>query len=196
MFDIILVFFFLLMVYLGWKRGFVKAFMRFFGFFISSAIAYLSYKPVSEWLMTTPLAERVNNFIKNDVIHSNQHQTLLNVPLPGEMKMAMEKTINSGINSAVNGTAEALTTLFVSIISMVLVFVLALIAIRILEHMLNGVVKLPGLSFFNKVCGFIIGVINGAICVYVIILLTTALVPFTPWLADMSQKSIITNLIF
>ena len=196
MFDLVLVFFFLLMIYFGWKDGFVKAFMRFFGFFISVAIAYLAYAPVSTWLMTTPLADTIGNFIKKDVIKSGQPSIMLNLPLPEGMKTALQGAVNSGVDSAINDMVLSLTTIFVSLISMVLVFVLAFLAIKILELILNGIVKLPVLSFFNKICGFVMGIINGAICVYLISMLSMALIPFVPWLATMNEQSIIIKLIF
>lgn len=195
MFDIILIFFFLLMVYLGWKNGFVKAFLRFFGIFISFAISYYLYSPVSEWLIKTPLADRIENFIKNDFIKNNSPEVVLNLPLPTGIKMEMENMIESGVESAAEGISAAITTMFVSLLSMVLVFVLAFAGLRIFEFFLSSIVKLPGLSFFNKICGLIVGIINGIISIYLVIIIARALMPFAPWLARMSQNSIITNLI-
>ena len=175
--DIILVAVLALCIFFGWKKGFVKAISGFLTYILSFAIANLCWKWIAGFIGTIP-------FIKNMVTEGvegpvfEEGATFMD-KLQAMMTFFTGDIVQDGnveTTTAVmkNYLAETLTM----IISFVLVFVVALLLLKLIFRLLDSVIKkLPLIKQCNGLLGAIIGFLNGSVWTWAIANIFVALLP-------------------
>lgn len=202
--DLLIVIILLFFVLTGAKRGFVITFFNFFSFIISLVFANMLYPVVSNILrntgglyehLKTSVAETIglNEFIQQtgkaaetQFINSMSLPALIKHPLIENNNPEIYKLLNvSGLEDYICGF---IANLFISAISMIVVFVLVFICIKVLAGLLNILTKLPIINSFNKTGGAIVGLFQGILLLWIIIALSTVF--FTQPLYDMIEPSV------
>jgi hypothetical protein len=101
-----------------------------------------------------------------------------NLPLPGFLKDNIAKNMPSlgniiDVNNIIESISTELSKIVIYIISMILLFIVIRIILLILKHFIKGIAKLPVLKQFDKLGGFIFGVAEGVLVVYIVLAILT-----------------------
>lgn len=159
--DLIIIAFILLSIFLGYRKGLVSLAIGACTFIIALVVTLILYKPVGNLVInTTGIDEMIQNTILekvNDVIAEDS------------------ETSNQLIESAKNGllpeTSKTLANNIVYGGVMLILFIGAKIALRLVKAIANLIAKLPIISQFNKLGGALYGLLRGALLVYVVLMI-------------------------
>lgn len=182
--DIIVIALIAFFAYIGYKKGFVKTVSKLCCLIIAVVVAKILHPIISVYVNESALGD----FIRNKI--SVKADSAL-----GDMPMFL---LDAG-NQAVNSVADSV----ISIITILLIIVVTYFASKIIVMALNLVAKFPGISFFNKLSGFVVGAVVGVFVVYLVIsvLVITDSANVQKWLEDsviaytMYRENFLLNLI-
>lgn len=160
----------------GYKKGFIMAAFHFLPMMIA-LISTKFFTPVAgRMLRGTPLfgslAESIEKGLQLDAVigeaaMESQTQFIQNMALPDFLKDSLLANNNpviynlldvDGIQAYISGF---LANVCINIVSVFLVFVVVFLGMKFLLNALNLVSKLPVLSFFNRIMGFLLGGAKG-----------------------------------
>ncbi|MDR0930232.1 MAG: CvpA family protein [Clostridiales bacterium] len=179
MIDIILILFFILFLFKGYRRGFIAMLLNFASLIVAILSAYLFHGVVADKFMASGLGISLEQKVAAVMQGSDpsKFQTLLPTE---QITQSLSHTIAYGIANA---------------LSMVLIFLVVLIIAKIVCIFLNFAIKTIRLGFINKLAGVLLGGVNGYIAIYVVIMLLAAISPFNTWLANGMNNSIVVKII-
>lgn len=180
--DICVIAIFLFFGISAYRKGFVKACFSSLPMFIALAATYLVQPIANRLIRATPLYES----FKNTVIQSlgleklisetalqSQAEMIQQMPLPDFLKSALIENNNPVVYQILNVSkiedyiGGYLANICINIITVIGVFLIALIAAKFVLAALNFVSQLPILNFFNKIGGLAVGLIQGTIVVWI-----------------------------
>lgn len=185
--DIIFAAVFVLCIFTGYKRGFVKSLTD----LVSNLIAVLAARIISVKLapgiFSAYFEESIYGTIKEKIAPvgdgiTQQAQEALSVIPDGFLSVAgIDKSevigsLSEQVNSGGADVADALMTniflpigtFILRIIIFVIAFVLCLLVMKLISMVLNKLAKLPVLKQANKAFGFVFGAVKGIIIVAVL----------------------------
>ncbi|MFV0313617.1 MAG: CvpA family protein [Anaerotignum sp.] len=160
----------------GYRKGFVIEALSFLPM-LGAFVAVKLFTPVvGRLLRMTPIFGSLSSSISNsmqldETISSAAMQTqtefIQSMALPDFLKNSLLENNNPVIYDLIGAEglgeyiAGFLANVCVNILSLILVFVVAFIAIKFLLNALNFVSKLPILNFFNRFSGMVVGATKG-----------------------------------
>ena len=147
---------------IGYRKGLIRSVFNLGYHFVSLAAAAFSYPMVSKKLSETQLYDKISEYVTQKVSAGG----FINTEALPEF---MRQTAQAGIDAAVENTASSVTDLIVTIISVIIVFVVVKFVLGIASKTLNSFAKLPVIKGFNKLGGFVFGILSGVIIVYVVL---------------------------
>lgn len=167
--DIVLVAVLALCVFFGWKKGFIHAISKFLTYILSFVLANICWKYLAVYIGRLP-------FIKNLVTEGVEGPVFEE----GASFVNKLKTMFSFLSSDViqNGNAENTTAVvnnylaetLTMIISFAIVFIAALILLKLLFRLLDTIIKkIPVIKQINGTLGAVIGLLNGFIWTWAIV---------------------------
>ena len=167
--DIVLVAVLALCVFFGWKKGFIHAISKFLTYILSFVLANIGWKYLAVYIGRLP-------FIKNLVTEGVEGPVFEE----GASFVNKLKTMFSFLSSDVvqNGNAENTTAVvnnylaetLTMIISFAIVFIAALILLKLLFRLLDAIIKkIPVIKQINGTLGAVIGLLNGFIWTWAIV---------------------------
>ncbi len=148
-------------MYIGYKSGFMRSFVKIASYIVSIVISFFMYPAISDLLIKTPLYEKMVDLINQKY----QLQPLIDVPT--DTFGILQNYINQGVQTATAGIAEAIATLLINILAFVIVLILSKLVIRIVGKVFNIFTKLPVIKQFNRIGGMILGGISGVLVLYI-----------------------------
>lgn len=148
-------------MYIGYKSGFMRSFVKIASYIVSIIISFFMYPAISDLLVKTPLYEKMVELINQRY----QLQPLIDVPT--DTFGILQNYINQGVQTATAGIAEAIATLLINILAFVIVLILSKLVIRIVGKVFNIFTKLPVIKQFNRLGGMILGGISGVLVLYI-----------------------------
>ncbi len=148
-------------MYIGYKSGFMRSFVKIASYIVSIVISFFMYPTISDLLVKTPLYEKMVELINQKY----QLQPLIDVPT--DTFGILQNYINQGVQTATAGIAEAIATLLINILAFVIVLILSKLVIRIVGKVFNIFTKLPVIKQFNRLGGMILGGISGVLVLYI-----------------------------
>ena len=181
-FDLILALIFLSSVFFGWRKGLIKTILNLFGTLISMSLAYLLYSNVAGGIAKTSIGRSITEFANKVVDGLDLAKFVSALPVP----KVLTGMITAGAEEAL---PPVLAKFFVSGISMLIIFVIFMIILRVAAFILVTIFKLPILNIFNKLGGLLVGALSGWIWCYLFILLCTFIIPFIPGLQVIMRGS-------
>ena len=175
--DIILVAVLALCIFLGWKKGFVKAVSGFLTYILSFAIANFCWRWISGLIGMLPFIKNmVTEGVEGPVIEEgatffDKLQTALTF---FGSDVAQDGNVETTTAVLKNYLADTLTM----IISFIVIFIIAVILLKLVFKLLDSVIKkIPLVKQCNGLLGAIIGFLNGSIWTWAIANIFVAFLP-------------------
>jgi uncharacterized membrane protein required for colicin V production len=189
-FDIIILIIIIISILSCYSKGLVKSLFGMFGVIVALFIAINLAGSVGSLLRNN---ETVYSFVYSAVssftASSEQPETngiadsissVFSLGSGADLKTQAEAIRQIDIpSSIINGIlsndtaqriiAEYITNFVINVLAVIVVFIVALIALRMLAGILDFIAKLPILNLFNKLGGALIGFLQGIISVWIII---------------------------
>ena len=220
--DIIVLAIFALSIFSCFKKGLVKSLFGMFRIIIALFIAINLAAPVGDFLRgsetvynlvysgvsvfvspgepsaadipsnaesgTGNLAALIQNFSANGTDLRAQAEAIRRIDIPSSIinGILSHETANRII-------AEYVTNLVINIISAILIFIAALLVLKLLAGVLDAIASLPLLNIANKLGGAFIGLVQGAVIVWIIVTVIK-LLPFSEFMVNcyyMIENSVI-----
>ena len=173
--DILVIGIIALFAFIGYKQGLVKVAIKLVSFFIAIIVAFALYKPVSNIIINNT---QIDDNIQNTIIEKITPEGLTkddNLPSDSNITTKLVDTANSSIETIAN----TFTVKLIQIVVFLLIFAIVRIALIFITALADLIAKLPIINQFNKLGGFIYGVLKGLLIVYIIfglLLLTEPLI--------------------
>ena len=169
----------LVLVVQAYRKGFVRAALNFLPMVAALAATRFLTPTVSELLRKTPFFDALTNTVGNglhlentigDAAMQTQTDIIQSMHLPDFLKESLVENNNPviyhllDVESLQSYIAGFLANICINIISVLLVFIVVWLAVKFVLKALNLISKLPVLNFFNRACGFLVGLLKG-LCV-------------------------------
>ena len=166
----------------AWQKGFIRAAFGFLPMLAALVGTHFFSPYVGKFLRGTFLFDTLSDSIRDsmglDAAIENgaiQAQTELieAMPLPDFLKEALLENNNPviyqllDVDSLKGYIAGFLANVCLNILSVILAFLLIYIAVTVVLNALHLFSKLPGLSFFNRLMGFLMGGVKGVFFVWI-----------------------------
>ncbi len=167
--------------FISYWRGFVRACLGFLPAIGAITGSYFTYPYLSRFLrgsfIYTKITESVQaklglETVLNNGVYSAQSEIINSLNAPSFIKDALINNNNSVVYDIldVSGIEEYIAGYIantsINIISVILTFIAFFIVIKLIIRTLDFASELPVLSFFNKSCGFAVGLLEGTFIVW------------------------------
>ena len=168
--DLIIVAIIALSVFLGYRKGLVSLAIGACTFIIALAVTLILYRPVGNLVINTTgidemlqntILEKVNEVMAQDTVQTNQ-------------------LIESAKNGLLPETSKTLANNIVYVGVMIILFIGAKLALRLVKAIANLIAKLPIINQFNKLGGALYGILRGALLIYVVLMIITIIGTVNP----------------
>ena len=157
----------------AYRKGFVRAALNFLPMVAALAATRFLTPTVSE--LFDALTNTVGNGLHlenaiGDAAMQTQTDIIQSMHLPDFLKESLVENNNPviyhllDVESLQSYIAGFLANICINIISVLLVFIVVWLAVKFVLKALNLISKLPVLNFFNRACGFLVGLLKG-LCV-------------------------------
>ncbi len=192
-YDLILIGIIALFTFIGYKQGLVKSAIKILSFLIAIVIAFVLYRPVSNFIINNTT---IDDNIKNTIIEKIKPE---GIDAHQELTEEDKSKLNiAGIASnTIDEIASTFTINLIEIATLLLIFIIVKIGLKFVTVLSDFITKLPILKQINKLGGTIYGIIEGIIIVYTLLAVVYLITPLlnTPIL-DSINESIITKEIY
>lgn len=166
--DLLLIAVLAVCVFFGWKRGFIKAVSGFVTYILSFILANIFWKFIAGFVGALPfLKDMVTEGVEGPVFEegagfTQKLQTMFSFMASDVIQNGNTETTTAVMN---NYLAETLTM----IISFVLIFVVAMLLLKLVFRFLNSIIKkIPLVKQINGILGAVVGFLNGSIWTWAI----------------------------
>lgn len=171
--DAIIVLLILISTYLGYRKGLVSLAVSFIAFIAAIVITVVLYKPIGNLIINnttfdenlqTTIQEKVENIVTKD----EKGNEITN----GLVESAKEGVLPSA--------AKSIAVNIIYGITMIVLFVIARLALLLINLLADAIAKLPILNQFNKAGGILYGLLRGLIITYLIAMIINLIIVFNP----------------
>ncbi len=181
--DIFVVLIVTLFVYLGYRSGFMKTFIKIASYLISIVISFFLYPVLSNFLLKTPIYTKIVDFLSEKYISNGLLETGT-----GDVFGIIFKYLPGSLETATTNITQSLAALILNIFAFIVILILSKLIIRIVGNVLGIFTKLPVIRQFNRLGGSVLGGIVGVLMLYIISAVIILFAPFT------SDSKIITEI--
>lgn len=200
--DILLVCIVIVFVIVGVKRGFIKSAAHFLGAIAAACLSAALGRMAAQWLYDTLFHEALVEKISGTIGSMGTAEAVRNVlgSLPDFIIRALEDAgiteaaLKGGVASQTGQTAELLAASlepvfvgFLKVLTVIALFLLFMVVVRILANVVSAAFELPVLSQLNGLLGGVFGLLLGLLSVWVVL---AALKVFLPMLSSDMQLQI------
>ena len=212
--DIIILIILVAFILFGMAKGLIRTIFNFFSFILSFAIANWLHPHMTNFLRTTGalydslkqyVAEALNlQGIWQETGKAAESALIEALPLPGFIKGPMITGNNpevyklldvSGLEDYIAGFVA---NIILSGIAFILVFLIALITVKVLGHTLDLIARLPVIHSFNKLGGALAGLGVGVVIIWILTAASVLFIarPSLTWLYDALPGSVIAKFFY
>lgn len=197
--DLIVIAILALCILLGYKRGLTGCIIKIFSFFIALIVAAVLFKPVSNIVVSnTQIDENIKTSIvqvfekeENNEEENNEEEN--SSPIVEYISEEVEKATEEKKNEIVDSAATKLSVNIINVLSFIILFIAARIALIFVKALTNLITKLPLIKQCDKIGGVLYGVLQGFVIVFVgfalITFISTMINNYT-WLDAINQSHI------
>lgn len=209
-FDILVVAILLIMVVIGFSRGFIRTLYTFLSFVVTFALTYYFYPYVTRFIMTstsfyTTLSEKISEtfnlseLMNNMMGREEQMNAISSLSLPEQMKEMLVANNNSemfrllGASSFEDYISGMLATWVINLLSFVGLFMVISLLLSIIFGVIDLVSKLPLLNITNKTAGGILGAVFGIGIIFIVMMVISMMITSgarEEWVLLMDQSSV------
>lgn len=173
---------------LGWHEGFIKTVFRLLSLALALALAAMISPVIADHFLekedfvenvTEGLVETLNLEAWEERTEISD-EAIDDMKLPDAIKEQLYEFNDSegfaklAADTAADYVAKVVASIVIRAVCFVIVFAIAFIILFLVSNALNLVVRVPGLSFINKVGGMAIGLVQALIIILVAFALITA----------------------
>lgn len=201
--DVGIIIILLFFVFLGVKRGAVRAFLNFASIIAAGILSSWLGKLIAEFIYTTFVQKGVTDSIAKAMVdNANQigtdsYITAVLQSIPEYIRQSLyafginindlqssigsQESITTWVNSAAGQIERAIAPVYMALISLatiIIIFVLLMIVRKFVVGALCSVFNLPILKQVNGLLGSILGLLEGVIIVFLICLLLHIMLPY------------------
>ena len=181
--DIFVIIIICIFVLTGAHRGFIKTCFGFLPVIVSLIAANELYPGVSKFLRGTALYTNLSEKVAETLDLSGAVQNFVNqsesgiiesLKLPDFFKTSMLENNNPvvyqilGVQNLQDYISGYVANICINVISIIGVYIVVFIAVKIILSTLNLVAKLPGISFLNKTGGAAAGMAEGIVLMWIL----------------------------
>lgn len=175
--DIIIIIFLGLLIFQGYRKGFIKTIFDTLGLVVSFFLSKELHYYVENFLLkNTKLFAKLHDYFEVKLSKDIANNINNNVPLE------LQKFVNNIVANEVSDTFAAfvdnVSLLIIRSISFVVTFLIIYAILLALTTLINTIMKLPLLNLTNRVFGGFMGIIKGLILLYLIFALLAPLLSF------------------
>lgn len=189
--DIFLLLIIALTTFIGYKRGLIKIAFKFVGFILAIIISILLYRPISNFVINyTTIDDSLEQTIENRLSSSS---------------ITKEETDNIIANyysniktSSISVVSQGISKTIINVGCMLLVFIISNIILLFFKFSGDLIAKLPLIKQCNSVGGFIYGLLQGFLLIYIFLAVIAILSPVIDInkFINIINSSIITNIMY
>lgn len=173
--DLIIVAVIALFIIAGYKKGLTGCLIKLVSFVLAIVIAAVLYKPVANGIMQNT---KIDDNIKESIIDtlssqeekkSEDNGSKESTNLPTTIANNIEEGLKTTTNNMIEQTAEGTTTTIMYAGTAILLFIIARVLLGVISLILKGITNLPVIKQVDKIGGFLYGIAEGLIIVYLIL---------------------------
>lgn len=220
--DLIVIAIIAFATYRGYKNGFIKSIFSVISVFIAIAITFAFYKPVMIWikentgfeswtrdyLYTIDFGKTTNNQLESGELasgDSSSGEVIASTSYEADNYLnSLSQTVKDIINidelkeNAKEVVIQKIVDFVMKLFSMIIVYIIAKLILKVIILVLDTVAKLPVLKQFNELLGLIFGVVLGVLQVDVICAIISLLsaLPVAQGLVNMINTSVIAKILY
>lgn len=171
--DLILFLVIALSAFLGYKKGLVELGIKLFAGIIAIICTLVLFRPVSSFIINnTQVDEKLTSIIIEKVTDAIEQDE--------EDEGVQNSVINQFKEDTILEQSETLSHSIIQISTIIILFIIIKIALRIILGIANLVTELPLLKQFNEVGGMIYGIVRGVVIVLACILVMGVIAKVNP----------------
>ena len=185
----------------GYKKGLIRSVWKIAALVVTITAVMFLKEPAKDFLTSSSFASTLHAWISEN-IHLPPGGGV-NIPDALNLPEFLKPLVNSGIESAqgavtsVNETAaEALTSVFISIISSVGLFVVIRLVLAAAYTVITAIAGAPVIKNVNKLAGGILGAVNILFVVFVLLALTALFAPSESGLFELIDSSYVVKYLY
>ncbi|MGI6348601.1 MAG: CvpA family protein [Eubacteriaceae bacterium] len=173
--DIAILVVVLLFGLMGFRHGLVKSILSFAGAIIAFIVAKIFYVSFALTLTTkTNWDTKISAWVYERLLNTFPSGNVTLSETSSSFQWFFSKLFNeSASHSTIQTLSNSVSHFVMNVLAFVIIFLAMLLIIALLGFVLDHVMKLPGLSFLNKLGGFGIGLAKGVLICAVFISLIT-----------------------
>ncbi|MCC5909542.1 MAG: CvpA family protein [Clostridiaceae bacterium] len=167
---------------IGYKKGFILTLFSLGSYVVAAFFTRLYYTELSHWLQNQAFFSSRIRYFAGNAFDLNMPTATgvteeINSKLPTFLqqhlvnKMDLEVYAEQTMETVKYHIEGILTTFFINVVSIVLLFFVIRIIILLIGHLVNGVFQLPVLNTFNNIGGVVLGVVRGIMMILIILLI-------------------------
>lgn len=177
--DLIIIAIIVLSTIIGYRRGLIKSAIKICSFIIAIIVTLILYKPVANAIITnTQIDENIQTTIEKNIkgeeINTQIELTEENSENTPEN---VRKYLNDSITSMTNGVKENVSLIIAKNFAIliinagcaILIFIIVRLGLVVLYFLTSIIEKIPIIKQFNKMGGFLYGILKGFLIIYVIL---------------------------
>lgn len=171
----------------GFKRGLIKSVVGILSLAASIVLAWALYPVIAKLLEATDITAYIHNAVQGRISEK----------LTPDIQPAMPQLINDAVNAGraglADGAADTVTGLIVNIFAFIAVLVVSRVIIWAAAKTLNIISKLPIIGTLNRISGLLLGTVQGALIVCILLTVVYAVIPLreNPILSNEIEGSVI-----
>lgn len=215
MLDLIIVLLFVLFLLIGIKRGAIKTLLNLVSVALSVFLSCVLGSNIAGWtydvFFKNGIIQGVENTISQTGAADAVKKAINSIPdfifnaisvfgvtkdsLLSETEGAVSST-QTGITNAIESVISPVLTSIISFFLIIILFILFIVLFKFLIRLINSLFELPILHMFNKALGGVLGIIEGAVFVFLFVVLIKIVLPFTGDDFFITQQMINESIIF
>lgn len=175
--DLIVLAILALCILLGYKRGLTGCIIKILSFFIALIVALVLFKPVSNIVVdNTKIDENIQTSIVQVFEKEEEQKTEdeeKSSPIVEYITEEVENAAEEKKSEIVNSAATKLSINIIKVLTFIVLFIAARIALIFVKALTNLITKLPLIKQCDKIGGILYGILQGFVIVFIGLALVT-----------------------
>lgn len=177
--DLIIGIIFALCIFTSYKRGLAGCIIKVLTFFIAILVSAILFKPVSAIITnTTQIDENIQSsivsvFEKEDSEDDRREDSSVIMQYIAEKVEKAEEATEEKKMEIVNSVASEISVKIINVLSFIIVFILARVALIFVKVLTDLITKLPLIKECDKIGGVIYGILQSFVIVFIALALIT-----------------------
>lgn len=192
--DIIVILIFLACIFFGYKRGLTKVIIHLLSFVLAIIISLILFKPISTLIINnTDIYTNLSNSIQ-ETLQNDKNEEKTTKEKPNVIIDSINKKVDETKEDATVAIANSIAETIINIMVILILFIVIRIILFFIKFIFSAITELPIIKQIDKVGGFVYGVLEALLIVFVIL----AIISFVniPELQLAIKSSILTSFLY